>query len=66
MSIVKEQDKFVEHQSFEYIPTCDLCGSELPKEYIYEDARKSMRENRWKRKINEYGDRDDLCPDCQG
>ena len=47
-----------------FIPTCDMCGVELPEEYSFEDAVDSKRQNGWKSAKDASGEWWDLCPEC--
>jgi len=47
-----------------YIPTCDICGAELPKEFDFYAAVEAKKEAGWKsQKVNDVWE--DVCPECQ-
>lgn len=48
-----------------FMPTCDICGNELPPEDTFQDAVDAKKEAGWKsRKAN--GEWEDVCDDCLG
>lgn len=47
-----------------YIPTCDLCGTELWPEFDWDDAVEAKKAAGWKSKKID-GEWMDICPDCQ-
>ena len=48
-----------------YIPTCDICGAELPEQSSKLEAAKAIKEAERKAGFNRFGEHEDFCPDCQ-
>lgn len=48
-----------------YIPTCDICGAELPEQSSRADAAEAIKAAEWKAGKNKFGEYEDFCPDCQ-
>lgn len=46
------------------IPTCDICGEELPGTYDFYDAVESKKDAGWKSKKTD-GKWEDICTECQ-
>lgn len=48
-----------------FVPTCDLCGSELEAEYTWDDAVNAKKQNDWRAfKDDSTGTWTDMCTDC--
>lgn len=54
----------IERYANAYIPTCDMCGTELPEEYSFEDAVESKKLHGWHSIQDTTGMWWDLCPVC--
>lgn len=55
----------IERYGSEYVPTCDVCGAELPPEYRHGAAINAIYYAGWRMKKDEDGTWRDLCQDCQ-
>lgn len=56
MSIVRRGSGFV--------PICDMCGDALATEYDFYDAVDAKKAAGWRSVKDDYGDWQDVCPDC--
>lgn len=55
----------IERKGFEYTPTCDVCGYELPPEHGFIDAVESQKRHGWTSRKDSDGDWRDVCPECR-
>lgn len=55
----------IEQYGDEYIPTCDLCGAELPPEYRHGAAINAIHNAGWRMKKDADGKWQDFCLECQ-
>ena len=47
-----------------YTPTCDICGAEMPGEFIYNDAVAAKKRAGWHSRKDERGEWQDWCKEC--
>lgn len=57
-------ERSLKGQTRVYIPTCDICGTQLSAQYVWPDAVAAEKNAGWKSKKID-GEWMDLCQDCQ-
>lgn len=54
----------IERYGEEYVPTCDVCGTELPPEYMFTEAVAAKKAAGWASIKDSDGDWWDVCQNC--